>query len=91
MQTAILFITLLILLFIRVFEKKNRVKNAVVVLTKAIKEDEGFYIGYKSNIAMSFYDEVLKRKDSKMRINRKTLHEISNQAAINFIDLWSRK
>jgi hypothetical protein len=65
-------------------------------LTKAIKKiqrelrnDEELYYGYQSNIAMAFKDEY--DRNPKKYKNRKDIHEIANNAAKNFLNLWIRK
>lgn len=63
------------------------VQEAFEVVTKAIREDDGLYATYQANIAMAFYDEC-HRRGQKIRISRTTLHDVSNQAAKNFLDLW---
>ena len=62
-----------------------KLKNAVNKLRKSLKEDDELYYGYQSNIAMAFYDEAIDKG-----ISRKKLHEISNNAAKNFINLLIR-
>lgn len=61
------------------------VQNAVKTLAQALKEDEGFFYAYQSNIAMAFYDEV-KRHD--LCITHEKLHEISNNGAKAFLQLF---
>jgi len=65
---------------------KDQVKDAVEILTKALKDDEGLYYSYQSNIAMAFKDEYARNKIKYM--NKDIIHKVSNQAAKNFLDLW---
>jgi hypothetical protein len=65
--------------------KKSRCFNEVF---EDIRNDEGLYIAWKSNIAMAFYDEA---RRSNSRDSRKKLHEISNRAADNFLQLLLKK
>ena len=65
------------------------VSIAVGILTKALREDPGFYIAYKANIAMAFYDEVQRRNEYKT-IKKIDWHELSNVAAENFMQLWTK-
>lgn len=62
-------------------------------LTYLIRNDKWFYLAYQANIAMSFYDEFQRKcTDAEVLqlLNQKniSIHDISNQAAINFINLW---
>jgi len=57
-----------------------KIQDAVSKLREELKNDEGFYIGYQSNIAMAFYDEAIKQGI----VNDKLL-EISNNAANHFL------
>jgi len=59
-----------------------KIQNAVNKLRKDLKDDEGLYIGYQSNIAMAFYDEA-----NKQGIKNDKLLDISNNAAKNFLNL----
>ena len=59
------------------------IKEAMGIVTKAIKEDEGYRIGWQANIAMAFYDEYNKS-------NSDTIINISNRAADNFLRLLTR-
>ena len=58
-------------------------KQAVDKLCKELKEDEGFWFSWKANIAMSFYDAYERVYGSQEK--GETLHEISNDAAENFL------
>ena len=55
---------------------KKKHKSPIAELVHSLKTDEGYYIGWKANIAMAFFDEA-----------RKNLHEIANTAADNFLQL----
>ncbi|RLD64462.1 MAG: hypothetical protein DRJ01_00550 [Bacteroidetes bacterium] len=58
-------------------------------LVEGLKEDPELRYGWKSNIAMAFYDEYLNYKKymDKKYINKRDLHLIANDAADNFINL----
>jgi hypothetical protein len=72
-------------------ESKNReitAEEAIDKLRKDLSEDksEGSYrYSWQSNIAMAFVDEA-RRSNIKMKVSRKNLHTIANQAAKNFLD-----
>lgn len=51
-------------------------------LKEALKTDEGLYLGWKANIAMSFYDAC-----SNAGYSFPDLHRVSNEAADNFLTL----
>lgn len=63
----------------------KQLSDATSTLRKELKKDPELYRAYQANIAMQFYDEA-KRKDS--RDGRTTTHEIANEAAKNFLDLF---
>lgn len=60
-------------------------QNAVTTLAQALKSDEALFYAYQSNIAMAFYDEV-RRHD--IHISHEKLHEIANNGAKNFLQLF---
>lgn len=53
-------------------------------LKKTLIVDEGYYISWKANIAMAFYNEY--RRSNKKYKNLTDIHEIANRAAENFLD-----
>ncbi len=61
------------------------VQNAVTELAQALKSDEALFYAYQSNIAMAFYDEA-RRHD--VHISHEKLHEIANNGARNFLQLF---
>jgi hypothetical protein len=63
----------------------TKVSNAVKILSTALKNDEDYYYSYQANIAMAFKDEY--DRNNKKYKNRKDIHDIANQAAINFLNL----
>jgi len=75
----------------KVIESKNReitTEEAIDKLRKDLSEDksEGSYRhSWQSNIAMAFVDEA-RRSNIKMKVSRKNLHTIADQAAKNFLD-----
>ena len=62
--------------------------DALTIVRKHLKEDEDLFHSYKSNIAMSFYDQYY-RSEKKYK-NREDIHMIANSAASNFLDLLIR-
>jgi intergrase/recombinase len=76
----------------KVLDLKNReitTKEAMDRLRKDLGEDnrEGsYYYSWQANIAMSFFD-VCRQNKTKVKVSTKNLHEISNKAAKNFLDL----
>ena len=60
-------------------------KQAIQQLTKALKEDAGYWISWQASIAMAFYDEVRKEK-YKGPPTSVQFHEIANEAATNFLN-----
>ncbi len=63
-------------------------KKAVQQLVKALKEDEGYRISWKANIAMAFKDEYARTVTSGEPIIG--VHEVANRAADNFLNLLCR-
>jgi len=64
-----------------------RLKKAIKILIKNLEKDKEYYYSWQSNIAMAFYDGYRKRKKRNKYVNIKELHKISNEAAINFLNL----
>jgi hypothetical protein len=69
-----------------------KVKKAVKKLTRALTKKKDFHDGYKANIAVAFQDACSKWRAENPR-RKSTLpvalvHELSNQAAENFLTLW---
>jgi hypothetical protein len=68
-------------------KKKTKFHKALDIVRNDIKEDPELYYTYQSNIAMAFYDEYY-RLDIRKYKNKATIHEITNNAAKNFLNLW---
>ena len=66
----------------------NNLKKSTEILTDAIRNDNELYYGYQANIAVAFQDEF--HRNTKKYKNIKDIHEISNRAAKNFLNLWIR-
>lgn len=65
---------------------------AAKTLTDAIKQDAALYIAYQANIAMAFVDAVarFRSQTNKRFLNRRELHQVANEAADNFLQLWTQ-
>lgn len=57
-------------------------KQAIEKLTKELKADPGYFMAWQANIAMAFKDEC-----RNAGVQFPQLHEIVNQAAVNFLNL----
>jgi hypothetical protein len=68
----------------------SELKQAIQILVKALNEDESYRYGWQANIAVQFQDEF-SRALSDSPMNREQIHKISNQAAINFLNLLCEK
>ncbi len=68
-----------------------RLKKACNKVFKELREDEGYYLSWQANIAMSFYDEYGRKKKRNKYLNKKELHKISNDAAKKFLNLLIKK
>lgn len=64
----------------------TKFKEAFDVFTEELRKDEGLYIAYQANIAMSFYDAC---HGAGYRFPE--LHKIANIAADNFLKLLLSK
>lgn len=62
-------------------------EEAVTKLATALKDDEGFYIAWQSNIAMAFVDEYRRTKEELAisYITHDELNRVANRAAHNFL------
>lgn len=68
------------------------VKEAIEVISKEIKNDPGYAIGWQANIAMCFIDEFREQlEENSDVINYELLHSISNKAALGFLELLTMK
>jgi len=55
---------------------ENKVKDALAVLSKALKEDEGFAYSWHCNVAVAFQNAAREGF---------TIHKIANEAATTFM------
>lgn len=65
-------------------KQRRRVRKMIEELKKNLIKDEGFYICWQANIAMSFVDEYY--RDEKKHKNYQDVHRIANKATKNFLD-----
>ncbi len=64
------------------------VKEAVQTLVKALKEDEGYRIGWQANIAMAFVDEHARRIEKVGEpLSNGEIHAVANEAANHFLNV----
>ena len=61
-------------------------KEAFDIVTKQLREDEGYYIAWQANIAVAFQDTL-----RWAGYQFPELHKLSNDAAKRFIDLLISK
>lgn len=59
---------------------ESTIKN----LVKGLKKDKGYYISWKANIAMAFYDEYRRTGNN---LSHHKVHAVANRAADNFLKL----
>ena len=76
------------------FEKENKMEQTIKTifdeLTLTLK-DNSCYIAWQANIAMPFQDAYYRHvKKTKKRPTLKDIHEISNIAAKEFLDLFCK-
>ena len=62
-------------------------------IRELIKKDKDLFIGYQSNIAMSFKDSVsqYQKKKNKKYLSKEDLHIIANKAAKHFLKYWIKQ
>lgn len=67
----------------------NKVKEAIQTLVEALNSDEGYRLGWKSNIAMAFKDEYSRQAEERdyTDLGKLDIHEIANKAAESFLNL----
>jgi len=65
-------------------KNKTQMEKAINTLTRALRKDPGFRIGWKANIAMAFVDTYGQQKG---RTGRVKVHKIANDAAEHFLKL----
>ncbi len=68
-----------------------KLSKACKKVFKELREDEGYYISWQANIAMSFYDEYWKKKNNNKYLNKEEIHKIANDAAKKFLNLLIKK
>jgi hypothetical protein len=68
------------------FETRSELTDAMKLLGKCLKEDDGYRQSWVANIAMSIYDEFIDQ-DGKMIADKDNLHTLCNDGAERFIDL----
>lgn len=63
-------------------------KETIQNFFKILKEDQGYYISWQANLAMTFKDEVRWYKESKRieNLSEEDIHKIANAASIKFLD-----
>lgn len=65
-----------------------KIKDAVTTLSKALNEDELFFISYQANIAMSIFDEISRQNVKKEGpLNMDELHRCCNDGAKMFLKM----
>ena len=64
-------------------------KWAVQWLTWRLRKDKALWVAYQSNIAMAFFDEYKKAQKSRSPFDIFDIHAVSNNAATNFMKLWT--
>jgi hypothetical protein len=65
------------------------IKDAILKITTELKNDESYYEGWKSNIAMAYKDceYWYKQKTGKKRLTNTDKHIVANEAAQYFLKL----
>lgn len=70
----------------------DKLKNAIGILTEALKNDPEYKYTWQANIAVAQMDAEAnyKKKTKKKYLNIKDKHTIANQGAINFLDILAQ-
>ena len=73
-------------------DKKTKLAKAVKTLCKELKKDPDLYFSYQSSIAVAFQDTYRRklRDNNYDYLNSNDIHKISNEAAVEFLDLLIR-
>ena len=65
----------------------SELSEAVKILVKHLKEDEGYRISWKANIAIAFRDEWQRQaNDEGLPCSSDDIRSVANKAAINFLN-----
>lgn len=66
----------------------NKIKDALDVINDALKNDKEYYLGWQSNIAMSFYDKYVEfyKDNNRKKPTRQEIAVIANKGAITFLE-----
>ena len=79
---------------IQLVQSKPNLQEAIEVLCNALRKDEELYLGYQSNIAMSFVDAVNRHttdEGNSRLLTQEQLKHYANDAAENFLNLLIAK
>ena len=62
-------------------------------IEETLLEDPEMWFGYKSNIAMAFVDVAYwyKKRNKKQYLSNDDIHNIGNEAAQHFLQLWLKQ
>lgn len=60
-------------------------KLALSILRESLRNDEGYYMSWKANIAMAFYDEYCNYFEENKEEKKTVIHVIANEAANTFL------
>ncbi len=64
---------------------------AIRWVRKQLREDEGWFISYQSNIAMVIFDTYIEYHPLTTAKRSPTVHEFSNICATRFMNLWLKE
>lgn len=73
---------------------KSELQKAVEILCDELSKDKSegsYYYSWQANIAMAFKDEIARMKIQRNYLTSEDVHQASNQAAKNFLDLLISK
>jgi hypothetical protein len=72
---------------------KTKLKKAVKILSKALRNDPDYFRAYQANIAMQFKDEYSRVRKTRgyNYLNNEDIHNIANKAAKSFLELLIKK
>lgn len=64
------------------------IQEAMKIVTREIANDPNYRITWQANIAMAFKDQWMKTMEINSDcVDYKTIHDIANKAANNFLDI----
>ena len=77
----------------KIKKKETPLQESIKELVRHLNDDEDYFYAWQSNIAMAFKDKYYFTRlgKNKRTMSNEDIHEIANQAAINFLKLLMKE